>query len=147
MCTARQNFISMLKRSGIYHRLRASSVWGLYIILKNRKVFEDRERQDAFYRNITPGFRPGDLVFDIGANIGDKTDTFLRIGARVIAVDPDPRNQAILRQKFLRYRLTPRPVTVVGKAIGATVGVETLLTCAPGSAFNTLSKKGGRHPE
>ena len=138
----RQNVVSMLKNSGIYHRLRASSVWGLYLFLKNRKLFEDREREDAFYRNIIPGFKAGDLVFDIGANIGDKADTFLRIGAQVIAVDPDPRNQAILGQKFLRYRLTPRPVTIVGKAVGATVGVETLLTCAPGSVFNTLSKKG-----
>ena len=38
--------------------------------------------------------------------------------------------------------MTPRPVTIVGKAVDAIVGVDTLLTCAPGSVFNTISKKG-----
>jgi hypothetical protein len=31
---------------------------------------------------------------------------------------------------------------IVGKAVGANVGVETMQVCAPGSVFNTLSKKG-----
>jgi FkbM family methyltransferase len=31
---------------------------------------------------------------------------------------------------------------IVGKAVGARVGVETMLVCAPGSVFNTLSEKG-----
>src|SRR3974377_179632 len=36
--------------------------------------------------------RPGDLVFDIGANIGDKTAAFRAHRARVVCVEPDPRN-------------------------------------------------------
>lgn len=39
-----------------------------------------------------PSYRPfiqrGDLVFDIGSNCGRKTYIFLKLGARVIAVDP-----------------------------------------------------------
>jgi len=32
----------------------------------------------------------GDLVFDVGANVGEYTDTFLSLGARVVAVEPNP---------------------------------------------------------
>ena len=32
--------------------------------------------------------RPGELVFDIGANIGQRTGWFLDLGARVVAVEP-----------------------------------------------------------
>jgi FkbM family methyltransferase len=142
MYATERNLLSILKNTGIYHRLRASFVYDLYLNLTNRKLSKDRDREAAFYRAVLDGFKPGDLIFDIGANIGDKIDTFLRIGARVVAVDPDEHNQAILRQKFLRYRMRLKPVMIVGKAVGAKVDVETMLVCAPGSVFNTLSKKG-----
>ena len=32
----------------------------------------------------------GDLCFDIGANYGNRTKVFLRLGARVVAVEPQP---------------------------------------------------------
>lgn len=32
--------------------------------------------------------RPGDLVFDIGANVGQRTGWFLELGCRVVAVEP-----------------------------------------------------------
>jgi FkbM family methyltransferase len=142
MIATKRNHLSILKQSGIYHRLRASFVYDLYLILRNGKLLKARDREAAFYRAVLNGFKPGDLIFDIGANIGDKTVTFLRLGARVVAVDPDEHNQNVLRQKFLRSRIRPRPVMIVGKAVGARVGVETMLVCAPGSVFNTLSEKG-----
>jgi len=56
------------------------------------------ERWDrALYR---PYIRPGDVVFDVGANRGDKTAIFLEYGAHVIAVEPDPRTAAELRARF-----------------------------------------------
>ena len=33
---------------------------------------------------------PGDLVFDIGAHVGDRVAAFRRLGARVVAVEPQP---------------------------------------------------------
>jgi FkbM family methyltransferase len=44
--------------------------------------------------------RSGDLVFDIGANRGDKVETFLRCGARVIAVEPDGTMAESIRTRF-----------------------------------------------
>jgi FkbM family methyltransferase len=87
------------------------------------------------------GFRQGDLIFDVGANVGDKTDVFLRLGARVVAVEPDERCQEILRGRFLKYRLAPKPIIIVGQAVSDTVGAETMWVDGPGSAVNTLSQR------
>jgi 16S rRNA A1518/A1519 N6-dimethyltransferase RsmA/KsgA/DIM1 with predicted DNA glycosylase/AP lyase activity len=40
-----------------------------------------------FYRPFIP---KGSLVFDIGANVGEYTQAFLDLGARVVAVEPNP---------------------------------------------------------
>jgi FkbM family methyltransferase len=84
-------------------------------------------------------------VIDVGSNTGAKADVFLRLGARVVACEPDDANQAVLRDRFLRYRLKPRPVTVVGKAISDRVGIEKMWIDGPGSAVNTISRKWADH--
>lgn len=141
MHATKRHFSSILKQNSIYHRLMVSSVYDLYLALTNRQVIKARDRELDLYRATLDEFEPGDLIFDIGANVGDKVDVFLKMGARVVAVDPDERNQAILRDRFHRYRMTPRPVTIVGKAVGARVGNETMWVYGPGSVFNSLSEK------
>jgi FkbM family methyltransferase len=42
---------------------------------------------DALYAQFV---RPGDLVFDIGAHVGDRIGSFRRLGSRVVAVEPQP---------------------------------------------------------
>src|SRR5256884_8124503 len=42
---------------------------------------------DALYARF---LRAGDLAFDIGAHIGDRTGSFRRLGARVVALEPQP---------------------------------------------------------
>jgi FkbM family methyltransferase len=130
-----------LKRGAIYQRLRASAVHDLYWRVARATRFEEKRRELQFYRKLLCGLRPRDLIFDIGANDGSKTDIFLRLGARVVAVEPDELNQKLIRDKFLRYRLNPRPVTVIGKAAGHTIATATMLVDGPGSALNTLSTK------
>ncbi|MEE3202002.1 MAG: FkbM family methyltransferase, partial [Acidobacteriota bacterium] len=39
----------------------------------------------------------GDLVFDLGAHVGNRTRAFNALGCRVIAVDPHPDCVRILR--------------------------------------------------
>jgi FkbM family methyltransferase len=131
----------MLQRAGLYHRLRTSSIHDLYWRLAGRNWILAREKQLDFYRRLLSGLRPGDLIFDIGANEGFKTDLFLRLGARVVAVDPDETNQSILRERFARLRLVRRPVVFVGKAVSDNSSSETMWIDGPGSAVNTLSKK------
>ncbi len=41
--------------------------------------------------------RPDDLVFDIGAHVGDRVSSFRRLGARVVAVEPQAGPAAVIR--------------------------------------------------
>ena len=132
---------TILRRVDLYDRLRASCVYDAYWQLVDGQRIQARNNELLFYRRLLSGFRRGDLVFDIGANAGEKTDLFLRLGARVIAVEPDDRNQEVLKGKFLKYRLFPKPTVVVGQAISDKIGVETMWIDQPGSALNTLSQK------
>ena len=132
---------STLKRAGVYYRLKNSYAYDLYWRAADRRLIDRRNRELQFYRSLLNGFRQGDLIFDVGANVGDKTDVFLRLGARVVGVDPDQANLEILRGKFLRHRLIPKRVVIVGKAVSDRNTIETMWIDGPGSAVNTLSKK------
>jgi FkbM family methyltransferase len=131
----------LLRGSGFYHRLKASLLYDLYWRVADRSVVDDVEKEIAFYRRILCGFRPGDVIFDVGANQGYKTSIFLRLGAKVVAVEPDELNLEILEQKFLRYRLNPKPVVIVNRAVSDVDGINTIWIDEPGSAKNTLSRK------
>src|SRR5450755_1403866 len=130
-----------LQRLGLYHRIKSSVAYDLYWRLVNPALLAARDEEVAFFRRVLGGFQANDLVFDIGANQGHKTDIFLRLGSRVIAVDPDQTNGRILRENFLQNRLRKRPVTVVTKAVSDQSGLETMWVDKPGSAKNTLNSK------
>jgi FkbM family methyltransferase len=134
-------FKEVSKRAGVYHRLQASWVYDLYWSVVDERWVKYRKMEVDFYRSLLEGFRPNDLIFDVGANHGSKTDIYLRLGANVVAVEPDELSQEILREKFLRYRLSPKPVVIVGKALSDRSATETMWVDGPGSAFNSLSQK------
>jgi FkbM family methyltransferase len=78
-----------------------------------------RRRARALYAEF---IRPGDLCFDIGAHVGDRTGHFLALGARVVALEPQPAPMALLRRWYGR---DPR-VTLVEAAAGAAPGRAVL---------------------
>ena len=132
---------SFLKRVGLYERIRSSFLYDLYWRAVDPTPLQKRGDEINFFQRTLQGFRKNDLIFDIGANQGYKSDIFLRLGARVVAVDPDPANHKILRQRFRTYRLQKKPITIVGKALSDHEGVETMWVNEPGSAKNTLNVK------
>ncbi len=139
--TLKSYFQTTLKRIGLYHRLKASLVYDLYWKVVDRSVTDGASRELDFYRALLYGFRPGDLIFDVGANHGTKTGIFLKLGARVIAIEPDEVNQGILEKTFLKYRLRPKPVIIVGNAVSDTMATASMWVDEPGAAKNTLSHK------
>ena len=141
MPTIKQSLQGVLGRLGVHQRLKASLLYDLYWNIADKRLIEARRSEVGFYRNLLQGFRHGDLIFDIGANVGIKTDVYLRLGARVVSIEPDESNQKILREKFHKLRLIRKPVSIVGKAVSDKIASETMWIDGPGSALNTLSQK------
>lgn len=130
-----------LRRLGWYHRLKSSPLYSLYWSLADRRVTDHMAAELHFYKELLGNDVRQALIFDIGANQGYKTATFLRMGARVVAVDPDEVNQKILEESFLKYRRSPKPVTIVPKAVSDKNATETIWIDEPGSAKNSISPK------
>jgi FkbM family methyltransferase len=91
-----------------------------------------RRRTRVFYRQFV---HPGDLCFDVGAYLGDRTAHFLKLGARVVAVEPQPRLLARLKRRFAG---NPR-VTLIGAALGAAPGKAVLAVDPVHPAMASLS--------
>lgn len=62
------------------------------------------------------------LVFDIGAHLGDRTRAFRHLGARVIALEPQPQLMTWLR----RFHGKDSGVTLIQQAVGAQSGKASL---------------------
>jgi len=104
---------------GVYRPARA-----LHRLLTDQTDYKDHKRLLSLF------IRPGDLAFDVGANIGEKTDIMLSLGARVVAFEPQP---ALARE--VRARGSRHSLTVVQSAVGAKIGsAELFLTTSTGMA-------------
>ena len=62
-----------------------------------RIYYGDRAHAAAMDRLYGQFVRPGDLVFDVGAHVGDRLASFARLGARVVALEPQPALARVLR--------------------------------------------------
>ena len=71
-------------------------------------------RRSKFYSNF---INPGELCFDVGANIGNRVDAFLNIGAKVIAIEPQEACISILEKKY------ENKIQIVKKGVGAEEGL------------------------
>ncbi|QLQ40449.1 FkbM family methyltransferase [Micromonospora robiginosa] len=87
---------------------------------------------DAFY---APLVRAGDLVLDVGAHVGDRLASFRRLGARVVAVEPQPLCARVLRA----LHAGDDAVTVVEAACGATTGPVRLHVNSANPTVSTAS--------
>lgn len=75
-------------------------------------------RQRRLRRLYRQFVAPGDLVFDLGAHVGNRTRAFRALDCRVVALEPQPDCAQVLRALFRRAR----GVTVVESAVGAACG-------------------------
>lgn len=86
--------------TGVKRRLRPVIAPAAYAL--------ERRRLDRLYADFV---RRGDLVFDIGAAEGHHSASFRRLGARVVAVEPQPRFVQVLERRFAsddRVSVDPR---------------------------------------
>jgi FkbM family methyltransferase len=79
---------------------------------------------------------PGSLCFDVGAHAGNRVRCWRQLGARVVAVEPQPDFVRLLRWLFGR---DPN-VEIVAKAVGRSAGHAELLVSERTPTVTTLSQ-------
>lgn len=99
-------------------------------------VYRLDRRHAAGLRTFLAPFAPREaLVFDVGAHVGDRVAAFRALGARVVAVEPQPLLAGVLR---LLHGLDAG-VTVERAALGATEGTATLRVNSANPTVSTRS--------
>ena len=88
--------------------------------------------QLAFYGRLVG---PGSLVFDVGANVGDKAAVFLALGAHVVAFEPQPVCAKTLRKRFVGNR----NLEVVEEGVADEPGELSMSVCASAKTISTFS--------
>lgn len=89
-------------------------------------------RMDTLNREFV---RKGDLAFDIGAHVGDRTGSFLRLGASVVTVEPQTR---VFRALRLLYG-QDKNVTLHRTAVGASAGTIDMFVNSDNPTITTAS--------
>jgi FkbM family methyltransferase len=102
-----------------------------------RIYYGDRSRAMAMDRLHGGLVRHGDLVFDIGAHVGDRVASFRRLGARIVAVEPQPAMVKVLRL-FYGRRID---VTIEPVAVGRSAGATSLMINADNPTVSTASRE------
>jgi FkbM family methyltransferase len=89
-------------------------------VMRSLGVYYGHRRRAAAMDRLYGQFvRPDDLVFDIGAHVGDRIAAFRRLGARVLAVEPQPALVTTLKWLYRRDRNVEIEATAVGRSAGA----------------------------
>lgn len=105
-------------------------------LIRSLIVYWRPGRQRGLRRLYATFVRDGDLVFDVGAHLGDRSVAFAALGARVIALEPQPRIAHWLRTLVGRNER----IVVREEAVGARPGVEHLAISRLTPTVSTLSE-------
>ncbi len=103
------------------------SRWGQRQLARRR-----RGKAIAFYRNF---LSEDSLCFDVGANVGARTELFRAIGARTVAVEPQGACARELQERFG----ADSEVVVAAVAVGSHPGTAEIAICDEDSTISTIA--------
>jgi methyltransferase, FkbM family len=92
---------------------------------------ECRRKRIEFYSTFV---KSGNLCFDIGASYGNRSEIFLKLGAKVVALEPQPKPANYLKRKY------KNSIILETKAAGPQIG-KNVMFLSPNSALSSLSKE------
>ena len=79
-------------------------------------------RQNTLRKFYSKLVSANDLVFDVGAHLGDRSSAFAWLGAKVVSIEPQPEINKWLRRLVGRNR----KITIIDEALGGMVGTSQL---------------------
>src|ERR1051325_8568590 len=93
-------------------------------VLRSLRVYYGhRGHASAMDRLYGQFVRNGDLVFDVGAHVGDRIGAFRRLGAKVVAGEAQTAVVRTLKALYGR----DRNIAIEPKAVGRAAGTVTLM--------------------
>ncbi len=101
------------------------------ILIYYWKPFNQRNLR-RFYRQF---IEPGDLCFDIGAHLGNRSKAWLALGAKVVAFEPQPLCIDFLKKKFK----TNSDFILDKRAVGEQAGVLPMFISQNAPTVSSLS--------
>jgi FkbM family methyltransferase len=107
------------------------------IVRSLRIYYGDRSRSAAMDRLYSGFVQRGDLVFDIGAHVGDRVASFRRLGARTVVVEPQPAMVKVLKLFYGR----DTDVAIEAVAIGRGIGATSMMINADNPTVSTASRE------
>jgi len=124
----------MTRDAPILSALRADPAFAS--LRRSLSVYYGDTRRDAAMDALYARFvQPGDLAFDIGSHVGDRIGSFRRVGARVVALEPQPLCARAIRAIYDG----DDGVTLVAAACGARPGMLTLRINSANPTVSTAS--------
>lgn len=100
-------------------------------IIYDFKPFNHRKMVRFYSRFV----HSGDVCFDIGAHTGNRSAAFLKIGAIVVAIEPNPAFSELIKRKFSKNE----NFTLSTSAIGREKGTAKLMISLRYPSISTLS--------
>ncbi|MFN4006119.1 MAG: FkbM family methyltransferase [Chitinophagaceae bacterium] len=99
---------------------------------QEKAIFEAKllPAKEKMYKKFV---QPGQLVFDVGANEGNRVQPLLNIGATVIAVEPQPNCVQLLQEKF------GNTITIEQVGLGSSFGTLEMFVASE-STISTFNK-------
>jgi FkbM family methyltransferase len=106
--------------------LGESFVWRLqdfrakWLPSQGQKIAMQQEAEEISLRKqfYSLFVKPGDLCFDVGANMGNRISPLLQSGAKVVAVEPQEKCARFLKYKF------GNKIEIIKKGLGESEGIK-----------------------
>jgi FkbM family methyltransferase len=106
------------------------------VVRSLRIYYGHRARAAAMDRLYRCFVQRGDLVFDVGAHVGDRVASLRRLGARVVAIEPQPAFVKVLKLLFGRTS----DVTIEATAVGRDAGTIEMMINTDNPTVSTASR-------
>lgn len=128
-----QKNIGLKKKYLNYHYI-ARTILSLKRKILHPEAARQEKREIIFYSKF---IKKGDLCFDVGANIGNKTNIFLKLGAKVIAIEP----QDFACQKINKLYGDNKNLIVINGGLASKPGHLKLSICEECNVISTMSDR------
>lgn len=83
---------------GLIHRFSSLTFISYWMRDKSKEVLGVADIYTSYLQRYD--IKKGDIVLDCGANVGDVTQKFLELGAKVYAFEPNPEAIKVLKSRF-----------------------------------------------